>query len=157
MSWDSEFAEPIDLPNKLVATTLRQVIGYIHQRCDAANARCLTCRIRPDPQLERHIRGRSAILGSSARHQEAWGLRNASTVAVAPTREEITTAYQSALQGRAPVAAPPVTAPPARKLAADELATLLNTARARSHRRRCESNCANRLKPRVDYHALLNC
>src|SRR5258705_11676948 len=31
MSWDTEFAEPIDLPNKLVATTLRQVIGYIHQ------------------------------------------------------------------------------------------------------------------------------
>ena len=35
MSWDTEFAEPIDLPNKLVATTLRQVIGYIHQLPDA--------------------------------------------------------------------------------------------------------------------------
>jgi TPR repeat protein len=58
---------------------------------------------------------------------------------VAPTREEITTAYQSALQGRAPaaaapaaavpVAAPPVAASPARKLDADELAALLNRAK----------------------------
>jgi TPR repeat protein len=63
---------------------------------------------------------------------------------VAPTREEITTAYQSALQSRAPAAAAPVAvapvvappvavapvaAPPARKLDADELATLLNRAK----------------------------
>jgi TPR repeat protein len=53
---------------------------------------------------------------------------------VTPTREEITTAYQSALQGRAPaaaapVAAAPVAAPPPRKLDADELATLLNRAK----------------------------
>jgi TPR repeat protein len=49
---------------------------------------------------------------------------------VAPTRAEITTAYQSALQSRAPAAAQPVAAPPPRKLAADELATLMNRARA---------------------------
>jgi hypothetical protein len=35
------------------------------------------------------------------------------TVAVAPTREEITTAYQSALQSRAPAATPPAATPPA--------------------------------------------
>lgn len=35
MSWNSEFAEPIDLPNKLVATTLRQVIVYIGELPDA--------------------------------------------------------------------------------------------------------------------------
>ncbi|WP_425114864.1 hypothetical protein [Bradyrhizobium sp.] len=29
MSWNSEFAEPIDLPNNIVATTLRQVTAYI--------------------------------------------------------------------------------------------------------------------------------
>ena len=29
MSWDSEFAEPIALPNNGVATTLRHVITYI--------------------------------------------------------------------------------------------------------------------------------
>jgi hypothetical protein len=29
MSWDSEFAAPIDLPNHVVATTLRQVKAYI--------------------------------------------------------------------------------------------------------------------------------
>jgi hypothetical protein len=67
------------------------------------------------------------------------GVRSVTTVAVAPTREEITTAYQSALQGRAPAAtapvaaapvvAPAVAAPPARKLEADELASLLNRAK----------------------------
>jgi hypothetical protein len=29
MSWDSEFAAPIDLPNNGLATTLRHVITYI--------------------------------------------------------------------------------------------------------------------------------
>jgi TPR repeat protein len=72
------------------------------------------------------------------------GVRSVTTVAVAPTREEITTAYQSALQGRAPaaavpaaapaaaagpVAAPPVAAPPARRFDADELAALLKRAK----------------------------
>jgi hypothetical protein len=56
----------------------------------------------------------------------------APTRAEMPTRAEITTAYQSALQSRAPAAAEPVAAPaapPARKLPADELATLMNRAR----------------------------
>jgi hypothetical protein len=71
----------------------------------------------------------------SAPANQTPGVRTVTTVAVAPTREEITTAYQSALQGRAPaaatpVAATPVAAPPARKLDADELATLLNRAKA---------------------------
>jgi hypothetical protein len=35
MSWDSEFAEPIGLPNNVVATTLRQVIEYISELSDA--------------------------------------------------------------------------------------------------------------------------
>ncbi len=35
MPWDSEFAEPINLPNKLVATTLRQVFAYISELPDA--------------------------------------------------------------------------------------------------------------------------
>ena len=34
MSWNSEFAEPIDLPNELVATNLRQVIVYISELPD---------------------------------------------------------------------------------------------------------------------------
>jgi hypothetical protein len=34
MSWDLEF-EPIDLPNNVVATTLRQVIAYISELPDA--------------------------------------------------------------------------------------------------------------------------
>jgi hypothetical protein len=60
------------------------------------------------------------------------GAQSVTTVAVAsPTRAEITNAYQSALQGRVPaVAAPPTAAtPPARKLDADELATLLTRAK----------------------------
>jgi TPR repeat protein len=71
---------------------------------------------------------------------QASGVRSATTVAVTPTRAEIMTAYQSALQGRAPAAAGPLAAPPAaaapvaaapaRKLDADELATLLNRAKA---------------------------
>jgi hypothetical protein len=75
----------------------------------------------------------------SAPANQSPGVRTVTTVAVAPTREEITTAYQSALQSRAPAAAPPVAAapaavapvaaPPARKLDADELATLLNRAK----------------------------
>jgi hypothetical protein len=66
----------------------------------------------------------------SAPANQTPGVRSVATVAVAPTRAEITTAYQSALQGRvpsaAPIAAPP---PPARKLDADELATLLTRAK----------------------------
>lgn len=69
----------------------------------------------------------------------------ATTVAMAPTREEITTAYQSALQSRAPAAtavvaaapaaaapavAAPTVAPPPRKIDADELAILLKRAKA---------------------------
>ena len=74
----------------------------------------------------------------SAPASQTPAVRSVTTVAVAPTREEITTAYQSALQGRAPaaaapaavpVAAPPVAASPARKLDADELAALLNRAK----------------------------
>jgi hypothetical protein len=68
------------------------------------------------------------------------GAQSITTVAVAsptsvavasPTRAEITNAYQSALQGRVPaVVAPPTAAtPPARKLDADELATLLTRAK----------------------------
>jgi len=70
----------------------------------------------------------------SAPANQTPGVRTVTTVAVAPTRGEIMTAYQSALQSRAPataapVAAAPVAAPPARKLDADELATLMNRAK----------------------------
>jgi hypothetical protein len=49
----------------------------------------------------------------SAPASQTPGVRSVATVAVAPTREEITTAYQSALQGRAPAATPPAATPPA--------------------------------------------
>jgi TPR repeat protein len=69
----------------------------------------------------------------SAPANQTPGVRSVATVAVAPTRAEITTAYQSALQGRVPAAAAPIAAaiaaPPARKLDAEELATLLNRAK----------------------------
>jgi TPR repeat protein len=49
----------------------------------------------------------------SAPASQTLGVRSVATVAVAPTREEITTAYQSAMQGRAPAATPPSATPPA--------------------------------------------
>jgi TPR repeat protein len=97
-----------------------------------------------DMQLKDPVRAPVPALASTA------GARTpATTVAMAPTREEITTAYQSALQSRAPaaaalaaaapaaseptIAAPAVAAPnvaPApRKIDADELATLLKRAK----------------------------
>src|SRR5258708_24230592 len=48
----------------------------------------------------------------SAPASQTPGVRSVTTVAVAPTREEITTAYQSALQGRAPAATAPAAATP---------------------------------------------
>src|SRR5213083_1597060 len=98
---------------------------------------------QPDPtQLparDAQLRNPKDAARLSAPANQTPGVRSVTTVAVAPTREEITTAYQSALQGRgpaasvpaaaAPVVAPPVAAPPARKLAADELAALLNRAK----------------------------
>jgi hypothetical protein len=85
----------------------------------------------------------------SASANQTPGVRSVTAVVVTPTREEITTAYQSALQGRAPAAAapvaavrvatasvaaapvvaPPVADPSARKLDADELATLFKRAK----------------------------
>jgi hypothetical protein len=76
----------------------------------------------------------------SAPASQTPGVRTLATVAVAPTREEITTAYQSALQGRAPAAAapaaaaptaaaPPVATLPPRKLDPDELAALMKRAK----------------------------
>jgi hypothetical protein len=92
----------------------------------------------------------------SAPANQTPGVRNVATAAATPTRAEITNAYQSALQSRPPAAAAPVVAPaaaepvsvpaaagpvavpavaepvaatPARKLGADELATLMNRAR----------------------------
>jgi hypothetical protein len=89
-----------------------------------------------------------ARLSSPANQTPA--VRTVTTAAVTPSRAEITNAYQSALQSSAgqsraptaaapvaaapvaavPAAAEPVAAAPARKLAADELTTLMNRARA---------------------------
>jgi len=97
---------------------------------------------QPDPaQLtarDTQLRNPKDSARVSAPASQTTGVRTVATGAVSPTREEITTAYQSALQGRAPatapaaaaaVAAPPVAAPPARKLDADELATMMNRAK----------------------------
>jgi hypothetical protein len=98
---------------------------------------------RPDPaQLtvrDIQLRNPNDSARLSAPASQTPGVRSVTTVAVAPTREEITTAYQSALEGRAPgaaapaaavsAAAAPVAASPARKLDADELAALMKRAR----------------------------
>jgi len=79
--------------------------------------------------------------GAPAAAAPAPVVRPPTTVAMAPSRDDITTAYQSALQGRAPAAAAPaataatvpaaIAAPtaPARRLDPDELATLMTRAK----------------------------
>jgi len=73
--------------------------------------------VQPDPaQLtarDTQLRDPKDAARLSAPASQTPGVRSVTTVAVAPTREEITTAYQSALQGRAPAATPPAAAPPA--------------------------------------------
>ena len=72
--------------------------------------------VQPDPaQLTVHdtqLRNPKDAARLSAPANQTPGVRAVTTVAVAPTREEITTAYQSAMQGRAPAATPPAATPP---------------------------------------------
>jgi hypothetical protein len=60
-------------------------------------------------------------------------VRSNTVVAMAPSRDDTNTAYQGALQGRAPVATPPAAiatpAPTVRRLDPDELATLMTRAK----------------------------
>lgn len=115
-------------------------------QAQSASARPASAQLTArDMQLKDPARAPAPVLPSTA------GARTpATTVAMAPTREEITTAYQSALQSRAPaaaalvaavpaasepaVAAPaaaaPAPAPPPRKIDADELTLLLKRAKA---------------------------
>jgi len=71
--------------------------------------------------------------GAQTPNVQTPGVRSKTVVAMAPSREDITTAYQSALQGRAPAdAAPAATVAPAvpvRRLDPDELATLMTRAK----------------------------
>jgi hypothetical protein len=85
----------------------------------------------------------------SAPFNQTAGAKSVATLAVAPaegpSRADITSAYQNALQSRPPAAVPPAAvapvavapaavapaaAPPVRKLGADELATLMNRAKS---------------------------
>jgi hypothetical protein len=62
---------------------------------------------------------------------QAPGVRSMTTVAMAPSREEISTAYQSAAQNRAPAAVAPAAAPAptVRRSDSDEVATLMTRAK----------------------------
>jgi len=72
--------------------------------------------VQPDPaQLtarDTQLRNPKDAARLSAPANQTAGVQAATTVAVAPTREEITTAYQSAMQGRAPAATPPAAPAP---------------------------------------------
>ena len=73
--------------------------------------------LQPDPaQLTAHdtqLRNPNDAARLSAPANQTPGVRAVTTVAVAPTREEITTAYQSAMPGgRAPAATPLAATPP---------------------------------------------
>ena len=72
--------------------------------------------LQPDPaQLTAHdtqLRNPNDAARLSAPANQTPGVRAVTTAAVAPTREEITTAYQSAMQdSRAPAATPPAATP----------------------------------------------
>ena len=77
MPWDSEFAEPIHLPNNVVATTLRQVIAYISELPDA----------------ERHSRewqnARKHILQAAVQVGSVWFARIAIIQALQRDRENV--------------------------------------------------------------------
>jgi hypothetical protein len=72
--------------------------------------------VQPDPaQLTAHdtqLRNPKDAPRLSAPANQTPGVRAVTTAAVAPTREETTMAYQSAMQGRAPAAIPPAATPP---------------------------------------------
>jgi hypothetical protein len=111
----------------------RDIIANAKASMTVASAPPAAVQPNPTQLTARDIQLKDPVRLSAPANQTA-GVRSVATVAVTPTREEITTAYQSALQGRAPaaaapVAAAPVAAPPARKLDADELATLMNRAK----------------------------
>src|SRR5216683_1246276 len=59
---------------------------------------------QPDPA---QLTARDTQLRNPKDAARTPGVRTVTAVPVAPTREEITTAYQSAMQGRAPAATPP--------------------------------------------------
>jgi TPR repeat protein len=65
----------------------------------------------------------------SAPANQTSGIRSDTALTTAPTRAEIATAYQSALQSGAAPAEPAAVLPPARKLDASEIAMLLNRAK----------------------------
>ena len=143
-----------DVTRGLIVNAKASINAALHAQ--SASARPASAQLTArDMQLKDPARAPEPVLRS------ATGVRTpATTVAMAPTREEITTAYQSALQSRAPaaaalvaavpavsepavaapavaapaVAAPaaaaPAAAPPPRKIDADELATLLKRAKA---------------------------
>jgi hypothetical protein len=64
----------------------------------------------------------------SAPANQTTGVRSVTTVAIAPTRAEITTAYQGALQNRAPAAAAPAATRPVAVAAAAPVAALPDAA-----------------------------
>jgi len=94
--------------------------------------------VQPDPaQLtarDTQLRNPKDAARLSAPANQTAGVRAVTTVAVAPTREEITTAYQSALQGGAPravaVAEPVIPADAIHHLDPDEIASSLKRADA---------------------------
>jgi hypothetical protein len=81
------------------------------------------------PQPARDARLASAGQPSAAGVKTTGSTLDSPTTAPTPTREEIATAFQAALQGQAAIARPPPAPLPARRLDADELAALVKRAR----------------------------
>jgi hypothetical protein len=67
--------------------------------------------------------------GGSATTNSTLAVAPSREMALAPSRDDVTSAYPSTLQSGVPLAAPPVATSPVRRLDADELSTLMRRAR----------------------------
>jgi hypothetical protein len=110
-----------DATRDIIVSAKASIVGVLPAPSGAAqpDATQLTAR---DIQLKDPTR-------LSAPANQAPGVHSGTTIAAAPSRAEIATAYQSALQSGVPAVVAPTALSPARKLDNDERATLLNRAK----------------------------
>jgi TPR repeat protein len=111
-----------DASRGIVVSAKASIAGVLPVPADAAQPEATRLTAR-DMELKDPAR-------LSAPANQTPVVRNDASGAAAPSRTEIATAYQSALQGGVPAAAAPTALPPARKLSNDERATLLNRAKS---------------------------
>jgi hypothetical protein len=111
----------VENPLALFANAKASLIGVSAVQPDAA----------PQSPSEPIVAVRPAIAQPTPASQSTVGVGNfAPAEKASPTRDEIALALRAAHQGQPEIRQPPAAAPPARRLDADELATLLTRARS---------------------------